>query len=66
MTPFVLTLIGNEKSAILESIHLERVCRNFTTTVKIDWLAEKEACDIFIESRLSITEIFKYGTRYVF
>ena len=57
MTPFVLTLIGNAKSASLESIHLARVCRNLAPTVKTDWLAEKEACDIFIESRLSTTEI---------
>ena len=57
MNHFVLTLIGNAKSAPIESTHLAQVCRNLTTIIQTDWLAEKEACDIFIESPRSSTEI---------
>lgn len=57
MTSHVLTLIGNMESAPLEPVHIERVCRRLATTGETGWLAEKEACDLFIESSLSTAEI---------
>jgi len=57
MTSYVLTLIGNMNTAPLEPVHLERVCRILATAGEADWLAEGEACDLFIESVLSAGEI---------
>ncbi len=57
MTSYALTLIGNMESGPLEPVHIERVCRRLATTVEADWLAEREACDLFIESRLSAVDI---------
>ena len=57
MNHFVLTLIGNAKSAPIESIHLAKIYRNFATILKTDWLAENEACDIFLKTMLSTTNI---------
>ena len=57
MTSCVLTLISNAKSLPLEPVHIARVCQHFVTTGKTDWLAESEACDIFIESPLYFTSI---------
>ena len=53
MTSHVLTLIGNARSAPLESTHIERVCQRLAKTGEVDWLAEKEACDLFLDSPLS-------------
>ena len=53
MTSHVLTLIGNLASAPLESVHIERVCRHLVATGEVDWLADREACDLFIESPLA-------------
>jgi phosphoserine phosphatase len=50
MTSLVLTLIGNMASAPLEPVHIERVCRRLATSGEVNWLAEREACDLFIES----------------
>ncbi len=59
MTPHVLTLIGNMASAPLEPVHIERVCRHLAATGEVDWLADREACDLFIESPLSAVDIAK-------
>lgn len=64
MTSCVLTLISNAKSLPLEPVHIARVCQHLVTTGKTDWLAESEACDIFIESPLSTTDIAKQA-RYI-
>ncbi len=57
MTSHVLTLIGNTRSAPLEPVHVERVSRHLGLTGRVDWLAEGEACDIFLESPLSAAEL---------
>ncbi len=57
MTSHVLTLIGNMTSAPLEPAHIERVCRHLATTGAVDWLADREACDLFIESPLGAVDI---------
>lgn len=57
MTSHVLTLIGNARSAPLEPVHIERVSQHLGLTGRVDWLAEKEACDLFLESPLSAAEI---------
>ncbi len=57
MTSHVLTLIGNARSAPLEAVHVERVCRHLSTTGEPDWLAEAEACDVFIDSPLCAADI---------
>lgn len=57
MTPYVLTLIGNATSAPLECVHVDRISQRFATTGEPDWLAEREACDIFFESSLSADHI---------
>lgn len=57
MTSYVLTLIGNAGSAPLEPVHIERVCQRLATTGRVDWLAEKEACDLFFDSPLSAVDI---------
>lgn len=57
MTSNVLTLIGNAESAPLEPVHIERVCRRLGTPGKVDWLAEREACDLFFDSPLSAVDI---------
>jgi len=59
MTSYVLTLIGNAEKASLESIHIERVLERLELPAETDWLAEREACDLFINSSLraeAITE----------
>ena len=64
MTPYVLTLIGNARSAPLESVHIERVCRHLAPmgeTGRVDWLAEREACDLFFESPLSAADITEHA-----
>lgn len=50
MTSCVLTLIGNLNSAPLEPVHIERVWQQLGTMGRVEWLAEKEACDLFIDS----------------
>lgn len=53
MTSYALTLIGNPESAPLEPAHIKRVLQYLKLSAEIDWLAAEEACDLFIESRLS-------------
>jgi len=57
MTSHVLTLIGNMASAPLQLVHIERVCQCLATTGEADWLADGEACDLFIAPPLSTVEI---------
>ncbi len=57
MTSHVLTLIGKMASAPLEPGHIEGVCQRLATAGEVDWLAEREACDLFIESSLSAVDI---------
>ena len=57
MTSYVLTLIGNAEKGPLESIHIERVLECLEIPAGTDWLAEREACDLFINSRLSAESI---------
>jgi phosphoserine phosphatase len=53
MTSYVLTLVGNADTAPLQPVHIEQVFECLELTGEADWLAEREACDIFINSRLS-------------
>ncbi len=57
MPSYVLTLIGNMESMPLEPVHIERVYRRLATTGETDWLAEREACDLFIDSLRSAADI---------
>ncbi len=57
MTSHVLTLIGNMASAPLEPVHIERVCRHLATTGEVDWLADREACDLFVESPFAAVDM---------
>ena len=57
MTSYVLTLIGNMQHAPLEPVHIERVRQCLGTIGEVDWLAENEACDLFIESTHSAAGI---------
>jgi phosphoserine phosphatase len=57
MTSYVLTLVGNTESAPLEPVHIERVFRGLATSGEADWLAEREACDLFIGSARSAVDI---------
>ncbi|MFQ5466666.1 MAG: phosphoserine phosphatase SerB [Kiloniellaceae bacterium] len=57
MTSHVLTLIGNARVAPLEPIHIDRVCRRLATTGETHWLAEREACDLFIAPLLCAVAI---------
>ena len=57
MTSHALTLIGSAGSRCLEALHIERVCRHLSITGEPDWLAQGEACDLFIDSPLSATDI---------
>ena len=57
MTSYVLTLIGNSESAPLEPVHIERVLQCLEMPAETGWLAEREACDLFINSRLSAESI---------
>ncbi len=57
MPSYVLTLIANMASMPLEPVHIERVCQRLATAGETDWLAEGEACDLFIDSRHSAVEV---------
>jgi len=59
MTSYVLTLIGNAESAPLEPVHIESVLQCLETPAETDWLAEREACDLFVDSQLSAESITK-------
>ena len=69
MTSHVLTLIGNARSTPLESVHIERVCRHLGPigeTATVNWLAEREACDLFFESPLSAADITEHARDALF
>ncbi len=53
MTSYVLTLVGNAELAPLETVHIERVFECLKLSGEIDWLAKREACDLFIDSDLT-------------
>jgi len=57
MTSYVLTLVGNSESAPLEPVHIERVLQCLEIPAETGWLAEREACDLFINSRISAESI---------
>ncbi len=57
MTSLVLTLIGNRASAPLEPVHIERVRQGLETAGEAVWLADREACDLFIDSPLATVEL---------
>lgn len=57
MASYVLTLIGNMESVPLEPVHIERVYQRLATAGETRWLAEREACDLFIDSLLSAVDI---------
>ena len=61
MTSYVLTLIGNADTAPLEPVHIESVFQCLELSGEIDWLAEKEACDLFITSSLTAEAITEKG-----
>jgi phosphoserine phosphatase len=57
MTSYVLTLIAKAGSVDLETDHIDRIFQSLAMPGEIDWLAEKHACDLFIESSLSAADI---------
>ena len=57
MASYVLTLIGNLESVPLEPVHIERVYQRLATAGETRWLAEREACDLFIDSLLPAVDI---------
>jgi len=57
MTSFVLTLIGNADSRPVETAHIEQVYRCLGLSGETDWLAEREACDLYIDSQYSTSAI---------
>ncbi len=59
MNSYVLTLIGNAESAPLEPVHIERVFECLGLPGEPEWLAPREACDLFVDSRLSAEAITK-------
>jgi len=59
MTSYALTLVGNTNSSPLEPDHIEQVFQCLGMPGETDWLAQGEACDLLINSRLSAEEITK-------
>ena len=57
MASYVLTLIGHMESVPLEPVHIERVYQRLATAGETRWLAEREACDLFIDSLLPAVDI---------
>jgi len=57
MTSYALTLVGNANSSPLEPDHIERVFQCLGLPGESDWLAEGEACDLLLNSRLSAEDI---------
>ncbi len=64
MTDYVLTLIGNAESAPLEPVHIKQVLQSLGLSGEADWLAPREACDLFIGSPLD-AEIISRKAREV-
>ncbi len=59
MTSHVLTFIGDAESRPIDADHIEKVCHQLSIVGKTVWLAENEACDIFIKSSLPADNIAK-------
>lgn len=57
MTSYVLTLVGNIHKEPVGPVHIERVRQCLDTTGDEEWLAENEACDLFIETVQSASAI---------
>jgi len=57
MTSYVLTLVGNARSAPLEGADVKRVWQQLGASGELDWLAENEACDLLFESSHSAPEL---------
>jgi len=57
MTSYVLTLIGDAETNPLKLDHIEKVCEHLALRGKQVWLAEEEACDVFIKSSLTAGDI---------
>jgi phosphoserine phosphatase len=57
MTAFALTLIGNAETNPLKPAHIERVCQRLKIPAVPQWLAEAEACDLFMDSALGAQKI---------
>ncbi len=57
MTSYVLTLIGRAELNPLEQVHVENVCGRLATSGQQMWLAENEACDVFLDSPYSSTTL---------
>ncbi|MBT4931895.1 MAG: phosphoserine phosphatase SerB [Rhodospirillaceae bacterium] len=57
MTSHALTLIGNAETNPLKTAHIERVCQRLEIPVDPHWLAEDEACDLFMDSPLTSLEV---------
>jgi len=50
MTLYVITIIGDAETRPVESNHIEKVQQHLSIAGRPEWLAEKEACNLFFES----------------
>lgn len=57
MTSHVLTIIGCAESRPLDSIYIEHVRQHLAIVGKQVWLAEREACDLYLDSPLPAENI---------
>jgi len=57
MISYVLVLIGDLDSYPLKPFHVEKVCQHLGNVGRKVWLAADEACDLFIESTQSASEL---------
>jgi len=57
MIPYVITLIGDPELRPVESIHIEQVRQHLANTGKQVWLAQREACDLFLDSALPAVKL---------
>jgi len=57
MRPYVITVIGDAETRPIESFHIEKVQQHLSVAGKPDWLAEREACDLFLRSSVPAVEI---------
>jgi phosphoserine phosphatase len=59
MTSHVLTIIGCAELRPLDSIYIEQVRQHLAIVGKQVWLAEREACDLYLDSPLPTADITK-------
>jgi phosphoserine phosphatase len=57
MTSYALTLIADTESIPLQPVHIKRVLQCLESSAEPNWLAQEEACDLLIDSRLSAADI---------